>query len=191
MLRAWTDLDRTYMDGGGIAGGSGGTDSRFSLCASLFSSVPHIKCDLAGYLQRELLLSNWGTPLAGCGSKNPATPASRCSQAQRCQGPLLLSWHHLLQQSSWLPRLLGWSLETRGLRCALDAHGVPDSSGRCAPACYSCNKSEGSWTLYGPSPLVVQDGSFALPLNPSPRHWTQPVDVLPQAAVEHLLEVVD
>ena len=51
MLRARTDLDRTYMDGGGIAGGSGGTDSRFSLCASLFSSVPCIKCDLAGYLQ--------------------------------------------------------------------------------------------------------------------------------------------
>ena len=51
MLRAWTDLDRTYMDGGGIAGGSGGTGSRFSLCASLFSSVPRIKCDLAGYLQ--------------------------------------------------------------------------------------------------------------------------------------------
>src|SRR5260370_34290778 len=31
MLRAWADLDRTCMDGGGTVGGSGGTDSCFSL----------------------------------------------------------------------------------------------------------------------------------------------------------------
>src|SRR5260370_2386065 len=49
-----------------------------------------------------------------------------------------------------------WSPETRGLHCTLDACGVPDSSGQCAPACYSCNRSEGgSWTLYNPSPWVV------------------------------------
>ena len=51
MLRAWVDLDRMYMDGGGIAGGIRVTDSCFSLGASLLSDVPHIGCDLAGYLQ--------------------------------------------------------------------------------------------------------------------------------------------
>ena len=51
MLRAQADLDRTYMDGGVTAGGSGDTDSRFSLGASLLSGVPHIRCDSAGYLQ--------------------------------------------------------------------------------------------------------------------------------------------
>ena len=51
MLKAWVDLDRTYMDGGVTAGGSRDTDSRFSLGASLLSGVPHIRCDLAGYLQ--------------------------------------------------------------------------------------------------------------------------------------------
>ena len=75
MLRAQADLDRTYMDVGVTAGGSGDTDSRFSLGTSLLSGVPCIGCDLAGYLQQEcFLLSNQGTPLAGCGSKNPATP---------------------------------------------------------------------------------------------------------------------
>src|SRR5258708_34937942 len=51
ILRAWADLDRMYMDGGVTAGGSGDTDSRFSLGASLLSGVPCIGCDLAGYLQ--------------------------------------------------------------------------------------------------------------------------------------------
>ena len=51
MLRAWVDLDRTYMDGGATVGGSGDTDSCFSLGASLLSGVPHIRCDLVGYLQ--------------------------------------------------------------------------------------------------------------------------------------------
>ena len=40
-------------------------------------------------------------------------------------------------------------------------------------------------------PLVVKNRSLALPLNPSPGHWVQLIDALPQAAVEHLLEVVD
>jgi len=53
MLRVQADLDRTYMDGGVTVGGSGDTDSRFSLGASLLSGVPHIRCDLAGYLQQE------------------------------------------------------------------------------------------------------------------------------------------
>src|SRR5258708_39391766 len=49
-----------------------------------------------------------------------------------------------------------FSLETRGLHCALDARRVPDSSGQCAPACYNCSRSEvGSWTSYDPSPWVV------------------------------------
>ena len=51
MLRAQADLDRTYMDVGVTAGGSGDTDSRFSLGTSLLSGVPCIGCDLAGYLQ--------------------------------------------------------------------------------------------------------------------------------------------
>ena len=51
MLRAQVDLDKMYMDGGGTAGGSGGTDSCFFLSASLLSNVPHIGCDSAGYLQ--------------------------------------------------------------------------------------------------------------------------------------------
>ena len=42
-----------------------------------------------------------------------------------------------------------------------------------------------------PPPLVVKDGSLALPFNPSPGHQPQLVDTLPQAGVEHLLEVVD
>ncbi len=76
MLRAWVDLDRTYMDGGTTAGGSGDTDSRFSLGVSLLSGVPCIGCDSVGYLQRgHFLLSNWGAPLASCGSKNPVTPS--------------------------------------------------------------------------------------------------------------------
>ncbi len=48
--RAPTDLDRMYMDGGGTAGGSRGTDSCFFLGASLLSDVPCTGCDLAGYL---------------------------------------------------------------------------------------------------------------------------------------------
>ncbi len=32
---------------------------------------------------------------------------------------------------------------------------------------------------------------LALPLNPSPGHWAQSIDALPQVGVEHLLEVVD
>src|SRR5260370_42716349 len=51
ILRAWADLDRMYMDGGVTVGGSGDTDSCFSLGESLLSGVPHIGCDLAGYLQ--------------------------------------------------------------------------------------------------------------------------------------------
>src|SRR5258706_11090369 len=54
ILRARADLDRTYMDGGVTVGGSGDTDSHFSLGASLLSGVPHIGCDLVGYLQQEL-----------------------------------------------------------------------------------------------------------------------------------------
>src|SRR5258708_34376780 len=50
MLRAQVDLDKTYMDGGATAGGSGDTDSCFSLGASLLSGVPHIGCELVGYL---------------------------------------------------------------------------------------------------------------------------------------------
>ncbi len=75
ILRVQADLDRMYMDGGVTVGGSRDTDSRFSLGASLLSGVPHIRCDLAGYLQQErFLLSNWGAPLTSCGSKNPVTP---------------------------------------------------------------------------------------------------------------------
>src|SRR6266436_3539086 len=86
MLRVQADLDRTYMDGGVTVGGSGDTDSRFSLGVSLLSGVPHIGCDLVGYLQQEhFLLSNRGTPLAGCRSKNPATPLPHFSWAQCCQ----------------------------------------------------------------------------------------------------------
>ncbi len=51
MLRAWVDLDRTYMDGGATVGGSRDTDSHFSLGVSLLPGVPHIRCDLVGYLQ--------------------------------------------------------------------------------------------------------------------------------------------
>ena len=51
MLRAWVDLDKTYMDEGGTAGGSRGTDSCFFLGASLLSHVPGRGCDSAGYLQ--------------------------------------------------------------------------------------------------------------------------------------------
>ena len=40
-------------------------------------------------------------------------------------------------------------------------------------------------------PLVVQDRGLALPLSPSPGHWMQLVNALPQVGVEHLLEVVD
>ena len=71
MLRARVDLDRTHMDGGGTAGGSGGMDSCFTLDASLLSDVPRNGCDSAGYLQREcFLLSNRGAPLTGCGLKS-------------------------------------------------------------------------------------------------------------------------
>ena len=42
-----------------------------------------------------------------------------------------------------------------------------------------------------PPPLVVEDGGLVLPFDPSPGHWPQLVDTLPQAGVEHLLEVVD
>src|SRR5260221_12196050 len=40
-------------------------------------------------------------------------------------------------------------------------------------------------------PLVVKNRGLALPLNPSPGHQAQSIDALPQAGVEHLLEVVD
>src|SRR5258707_14211120 len=80
MLRAQADLDRTYMDGGGTGGGSRDTDSNFSLGVSLLSGVPHIGWDLAGYLQQEhFLLSKWGAPLTGGGSKNPEIPLPSCS----------------------------------------------------------------------------------------------------------------
>ena len=51
MLRVWMDLDRIYMDGGEMAGGSRGTDSCFLLGVSLLSDVPHTGCDLVGHLQ--------------------------------------------------------------------------------------------------------------------------------------------
>src|SRR5258708_38243729 len=86
MLRAQADLDRTYMDGGVTVGGSRDTDSHFSLGASLLSGVPHIRCDLAGYLQQEhFLLSNHGTPLTSCRFKNPLIPLPHFSWAQCCQ----------------------------------------------------------------------------------------------------------
>src|SRR5258708_7389168 len=82
MLRAQVDLDRTYMDGGVAGACTRDTDSRFSLGASLLSGVPCIRCDLVGYLQQEcFLLSNWGTPLTSCRSKNPVTPLPHFSQA--------------------------------------------------------------------------------------------------------------
>src|SRR5260221_582199 len=40
-------------------------------------------------------------------------------------------------------------------------------------------------------PLVVKNRSLMLPLNPSPGHWAQSVDALPQVGVECLLKVVD
>ena len=40
-------------------------------------------------------------------------------------------------------------------------------------------------------PLVIKNGGLMLPLSPSPRHWVQSVNALPQVGVEHLLEVVD
>src|SRR5260221_121805 len=40
-------------------------------------------------------------------------------------------------------------------------------------------------------PLVVKNRGLALPLNPSPGHWAQSIDALPQVGVEHLLKVVD
>jgi len=40
-------------------------------------------------------------------------------------------------------------------------------------------------------PLVVKNRGLTLPLNPSPGHWVQLIDALPQAGVECLLEVVD
>ncbi len=40
----------------------------------------------------------------------------------------------------------------------------------------------------GPCPYL---GELSVTLSPSPRHWMQSVDVLPQVGVEHLLEVVD
>jgi len=83
MLRVQVDLDRTYMDGGVTVGGSGDTDSHFSLGVSLLSGVPRIRHDLVGYLQQEcFLLSNQGTPLTSCRSKNPATPLPHFLQAQ-------------------------------------------------------------------------------------------------------------
>src|SRR5258708_38610237 len=53
MLRVWADLDRTYMDGGGTAAGVRGTGFWLFLGVSFFSDVPHMGCDLAGYLQQE------------------------------------------------------------------------------------------------------------------------------------------
>ena len=40
-------------------------------------------------------------------------------------------------------------------------------------------------------PLVIENGGFALPLSPSPRHWAQLVNALSQVGVECLLKVVD
>src|SRR5260221_8400912 len=58
MLRAQADLDKMYMDGGGTAGGSGGTDSCFFLGVSLLSNVPRIGCDSVGYLKWKRFLLN-------------------------------------------------------------------------------------------------------------------------------------
>src|SRR5260370_5192086 len=45
MLRAWADLDKMYMDGGGgTVGGSRGTSSCFFLGVFLLSNFPHICC---------------------------------------------------------------------------------------------------------------------------------------------------
>ncbi len=47
-------------------------NSCFFLGVSLLSRVPCIRCDSVGHLQWErCLLSNWGTLLTGCRSKNP------------------------------------------------------------------------------------------------------------------------
>ncbi len=40
-------------------------------------------------------------------------------------------------------------------------------------------------------PLVVKNRGLMLPLNPSPGHWAQSIDALPQVGVECLLKVVD
>ncbi len=141
---------------GGTAGNSRGTGSCFSLSASLLSDVPCIGCDLVGYLQWEwFLLSNWGTPLASCGPKNPATPLPHLSQVQHYQQPPLLTWCPLWKQSLWPLQSLRWFPET-GVHCALNVHGVLGSCRQCALACYSCNRSKGdSWTSYSLSPWVA------------------------------------
>src|SRR5258708_3892675 len=145
-----------YMDGGVTVGGSRDTDSCFSLGASLLSGVPHIGCGLAGYLQREhFLLSNWGAPLASCGSKNPVTPLPCFSWARCHQWPL--SSHGITSNSnsySFHNCLDG--LQRQGVCIVHSMCGVPGSSGQCAPACYSCSRSKvGSWTSYDPSPWVA------------------------------------
>ncbi len=52
----------------------------------------------------------------------------------------------------------------------------------------SLSSSGGSIEL---SPLIIEDRGLMLPFGPSPGHWMQLVDVLPQVGVECLLEVVD
>src|SRR5258707_15116026 len=64
ILRVLADLDRMYMDGGLTVGGSGDTDSCFSLGVSLLSGVPHIGCDLAGYLQQGHFLLQCRSPIS-------------------------------------------------------------------------------------------------------------------------------
>src|SRR5260221_8088513 len=51
-----------------------------------------------------------------------------------------------------------------------------------------CHLRAGSIEL---PPLVVKNRGLALPLSPSPGHWVQSVNALPQVGVECLLKVVD
>src|SRR6266446_4755882 len=76
------------------------------------------------------------------GSMSPVTPS-----------PLMASPPTAILTAS----AIAWMVSRdRGMHCTLDAHGVLDSSGQCAPACYNCSRSEvGSWTSYDPSPWVV------------------------------------
>ena len=134
MLRAWVDLDRMYMNGGVTAGGGGDTDSCFSLGVSLLSGVPRIGCDLVGYLQQEcFLLSNWGTPLAGCGSKNPVTPLPHFSWAQCCP----LSSHGITSNSN--------SYSFHDCLDGLQRQGV----------CVAHSMHMGFWTVLGDVPWLV------------------------------------
>ncbi len=69
--------------------------------------------------------------------------------------------------------------------------GGRQSGGRAWQSCsgvLGCHLGAGSIEL---PPLIIKDGGLALPLSPSPRHWLQSVDILPQAGVECLFKMVD